>query len=239
MHALSNNNQKDIKMINSIFNSEYGDLLGASLEAHEGGFKILAEGQFTGIVTGLTVSLGKKYQSEETEPKVTIVWQVHGKSHVDDEANEEGVDVVQYVKSTPMTISLADRAILCKMLMAWSKSKTPKEVVEKLRNEETGKFDLNQLLGRKGLLTIVHETYNGKTYPKISLVGVVKKSQDVEFDPKHEVPSFIWNPKNPLIQKSFLANAVLATAKAEMPKEDNGADLGGTVDEFEEEELLF
>ena len=193
--------------------NENTDILGQELTAEQGsGSSIkLSEGQHFAIVAGLTVADMKKFDSEETEPKVQIIFQAHGDAHVDEDSDEEGEHIVRYIKSRPYKVSTHEKSGLMKDLMSWSKSSSPKEVIEKMA--ENGKFNLKVLLGKVALLTITHDD---KGYETISLIGLPKKSQLQDLDETAVVPEFMQNPKN--LRQSLFLEGVKLTQEEEAKK---------------------
>jgi hypothetical protein len=199
------------------------DILGQELTVNSGSnSQKLSEGQHFAIVAGLTVSEMKKFDSDEMEPKVQVVFQVHGEAHVDEDSDEEGEQIVRYIKSRPYKISTHEKSGLMKDLMSWSKSANPAEVIQKLAVD--GKFNLKTLLGKVALLTITHDK-NG--YENIDLIGLPKKSQKRDLDEDASVPEFMHQPKN-LMQAIFLDNIKLGTKQEseesnvpELPEEES------------------
>jgi hypothetical protein len=193
-------------------------------------------------VCGLIVQVLPKFQSEELENKVSFLWQVHGVA----ESEEEGATpepLIKYVKSVPYKISSYQKAGLMKMLMKWSKANTPEEVIEKLKDPESGVFNLEILLGKKATLTIAHKIVKDKTYAEIDSIGVPKKSQPIEFDETQEIPMYIHSPKTVPVEAKYLPNAKFSDVVIQHPKVDTDADLNlGTapvVNSGDDEELPF
>jgi hypothetical protein len=193
------------------------NFLGVALEAKESASFLIAEGQYPAVIVGLVVDQRTKFESEELEPKVTLVWQIFANRHTDDD-EVMGEAFTTTITSDNYTIGtgLYEKSALTKMLMSWSKSATPKEVVEKLKSPVTGVFSLETLLGKKAILTITHtasKKEKNKLYNKISGVGSIKLALVKEFDPSVSVPFYIHTPNAPKLQDVWLPGVVLAEKK--------------------------
>jgi hypothetical protein len=103
----------------------------------EGGdnFGPLPEGPYEATCVAMVKGIGTKYQSDETEHKVRLVFAIQGE------------DRVEYIRSNWMKVSLWDGepnpSTLWTLLSAWTNQKTAEKLIEKM-----GKFDLKFFLGK-------------------------------------------------------------------------------------------
>ena len=179
---------------------------------------LLAEGQFPAIVVGLVVQDLPKFNEDKSAPvelehKVSFVWQVHGKVHQEDDAEGEAESLIRHIKSIPYKVSTHEKSGLMKFLMKWSKSNTPQEVIDKLKDPTSGELQLKMLIGKLALLTITHKESKGKTYAEIDTIGLPKKSQLVKFDAESEVPVHLHSPKVAYVASKWLEGVKFAKAK--------------------------
>jgi len=172
-------------------------ILESDLTVSEGGKKI-GEGQWPACVIGVGVQMfdpHKDLKTTEQQPKVTVIWQVKGRT----EENEAGESepITQTMKSRLYSPVVAEKSSLYNhLLKGWAKASTPDEAIAKLSNG--GKLNLLNLIGKKALLTISNEPgKDGKVYAEIKLVQPLKASQAeaAEFLPDEEVPEYIHTPK--------------------------------------------
>ena len=100
-----------------------------------GNFGPLPEGPYEATCVAMVKGMGTKYQSEEKEQKVRLVFAVQGE------------DRVEYLRTNWLKISLWDGepnpSALWTILSAWTNQKTAEALIKKM-----GKFDLKYFLGK-------------------------------------------------------------------------------------------
>jgi hypothetical protein len=144
-------------------------------------FKPVPEGTHMALCYRI-IDLGTQrweYQGEQQiGRKVLIGWELHGNDYEDKPLTTD--DGRPLAMSKQFTLSLGKKAALRSVLESWrSKSFT---------DQELAGFDISQVLGVPCMLTVKHETKNGKTYANVATVSKFPASM------KAMLPS----PKNPL-----------------------------------------
>ena len=143
-------------------------------DGNETEFKLLEPGTHAAVCTGL-FDFGPQeteYNGEVKEQdKVRLRWEVPAERIV--WTDKEGVE-----QEGPMTVgktytaSMYSMATLRQHLESWrGREFSPQE--------EAG-FDLKSILGAPCMLTVQHDSYNGKPYAKITGVGKIMKGMEVK-----------------------------------------------------------
>lgn len=89
---------------------------------------------------------------EKTQHKARLVWQI----------NERNADGKPFIAQRRYTVSLDERAALRKDLESW-RGRTFSE-------DELNGFDVESVIGVGCMLSVVHETRDGKTYDNVNAV---------------------------------------------------------------------
>lgn len=119
---------------------------------------------------------------------------------------KEGEGEKPMVISEEYTLSLSDNSNLGPLLVSWRGGK-------KFTKEEEEGFDIENLLGVPAILSIVHETKDGKTYANIGSITATMKGMDI---PKQVNPSRIlsydsWNEELFESLPKFIKDKIIST----------------------------
>ena len=121
-------------------------------------------GTYPAVCYGM-VDLGMQYseQYQKNSPKVAILWEIPS------EKIEVNGEKVSRTLSQTYTNSLGDKATLRRDLAAWRG--------RDFTDEELAAFDLRSIVGAPCMVSVIHKTYNGKTYANVG--GVMKLPRGV------------------------------------------------------------
>ena len=178
-----------------------------AIVSEAGEFNNLEDGCYEAVVTGLRGFEGTKYQSDEVQDKIQVVFQVQ---------DSEGV--LHYLTSKPMTNVMNDKSNLFKML-----SGLTGYGLDKFKDG----FDLRQLVNAENpvkcqltIKTVTSKKDPNKSFNEIDGYLKAKKNQKNTFVPDDKAPAWLnQNVKEVLWMPglSFLPPRETAPAKATMP----------------------
>lgn len=179
-----------------------------AIVSEAGEFNNLEDGCYEAVVCGLRGFEGTKYQSDEVQDKIQVVFQVQ---------DSEGV--LHYLTTKPMTNVMNDRSNLFKML-----SGLTGYGLDKFKDG----FDLRQLINAENpvkcqltIKTVTSKKDPNKSFNEIDGYLKAKKNQKNTFVADDKAPSWLnQNVKETLWMPglSFLPPRETAPAKAAMPQ---------------------
>jgi hypothetical protein len=192
-------------------------------DGNEVEFKILDPGTHAAVCTGL-FDFGPQvteYNGEEKEQdKVRFRWEVPAERI--EWTDKEGV-----TQTGPMTVgktytaSMYSMATLRQHLESWrGREFTPAE--------EAG-FDLKSILGAPCMLTVQHDTYNGKKYAKITGIGKLTKGLEAKAEGELMCFDFDTHTEAELdnladwMKEKVMAGKVLLKLQRDRARADNAA----------------
>lgn len=134
----------------------------------ESDYQIPDEGLYEGVMVALTIKNFKKYQSEDVEPKLQMVFQF-----------KDG-DNIHYVRTQPFKNINNEKSTMVKLITGWFKC----------GQDKIAGMNLTKLLGQPAQLVIKHEQKGEKTYVILDSIMGAKKGVKTPVTPD-EMPAFI------------------------------------------------
>lgn len=128
-----------------------------------GNYEPLEDGVYSGCLAAITVREMKKYQSEETEPKITLTFQI---VDVTEDENGKEVETIHYVRSAPFRNANNEKSTMVALVGGWLK-KAPADL--------TG-LNLRALLGKPAQVVVKQEVKGDKTYVRLESLLPVRKN---------------------------------------------------------------
>lgn len=155
-------------------------------QAAQGDFQIVPAGQYAGICYQV-IELGHLFSDfyGKSRHRIRLVWELHGENQIGD-----GVatlpDGKPMVVGAEYTLTLADNGALKPLLESWRG--------RPFTAEELDGFDITKLLGAPCMVTVQHETENGKTYANVKSVSPLLKSlqKPVQVNPSFKFELDPW-----------------------------------------------
>lgn len=184
-------------------------------------------------LVGMVVANRNKYQSDEKEPQVKLVWQILGTKKL--------------ISHKWLKISLYEKATLAKLLCEWFKSANIETLLAKVKVD--GKVQLGNLLGKRATGYIKTATSStGKDYLTIASLAPAKAMQ-TEHTQSTNIPKWLadeeilqqlWVPQlsGETVAEEVTVEEKPVTVKTNFPTDDREP-ASVEVDVDENEDLPF